>query len=167
MNNTFLRPWQQEDAAELTEIANSRNTWNNLRDQMPHPYTLTDAQEWIAHCKTQQPEVTFAIIYNGKVAGNIGCVPKTDVYRKNMEIGYFIGEQFWGNGIATESVRILLSYIETKFDIIRIYAEVFAHNTASMKVLEKNGFYLESVRRNAVIKNEVIIDDQVWVKLLK
>ncbi|HRI20188.1 MAG TPA: GNAT family N-acetyltransferase [Panacibacter sp.] len=167
MNKIFLRPWQGQDAAELAAIANNRNIWNNLRDQLPQPYNLTDAQQWIAHCKKQEPAVNFAIIYNEKVAGSIGCVPQKDVYRKNIEIGYFIGEQFWGNGIATESVRIILDYIKTRFDVVRIYAEVFAHNEASEKVLLKNGFFLESIRRKAAIKNEVLTDDHVWVKFLK
>ncbi|HRH49595.1 MAG TPA: GNAT family N-acetyltransferase [Panacibacter sp.] len=166
MTKIFLRPWQREDAASLVAVANNRNVWNNVRDHLPHPYTLSDARQWIAHCKEQEPPVSFAIIYDGKVAGSIGCVPQKDVYRRTIEIGYFIGEQFWGKGIATESVRILLDYIETRFDVVRIYAEVFSFNKASMKVLQKNGFYLESIRRKAAIKNDQIIDDYVWVKLL-
>lgn len=167
MNKIYLRPWQRQDAKALAAIANNRNVWNNLRDHLPHPYTAGDAQQWIAHCATQEPHINFAIIYNDHIAGSIGCVPQKDVYRKGMEIGYFIGENFWGKGIATESVRILLEYIEARFDVVRIYAEVFAHNKASMKVLQKNDFFLESIRRKAAIKNSLIIDDYVWVKLLQ
>jgi ribosomal-protein-alanine N-acetyltransferase len=166
MNNISLRAWKREDAQALASIANNRNIWNNLRDQLPTPYTVNDAQDWIAHCKEQNPVINFAIVYCGEVAGSIGCVPKTDVYRKSMEIGYFIGEHFWGKGIATEAVRILLEYIAKHFDVVRIYAEVFSHNKASMKVLQKNGFYLESIRRKAAYKNKKIIDDYVWVKLV-
>lgn len=166
MNNISLRAWKHEDAQVLAAIANNRSIWNNVRDQLPNPYTVKDAEDWITHCKEQKPVVNFAIIYNGEVAGSIGCVPKTDVYRKNMEIGYFIGEHFWGKGIATESVRILLEYISKHFDVVRIYAEVFAHNKASMKVLQKNGFYLESIRRKVAYKNKKLIDDYVRVKLV-
>src|SRR5438270_7697020 len=125
MNKILLRPWQSQDAQPLAAIANNRKIWNNVRDQLPYPYTVTDAQQWIAHCKEQDPAVNFAVIYNREIAGSIGCIPKTDVYRKNMEIGYFIGEHFWGKGIATEAVRTLLNYIQNRFDAIRIYAEVF------------------------------------------
>jgi [ribosomal protein S5]-alanine N-acetyltransferase len=166
MNNISLRQWQTEDAPALVTIANNKKIWDNLRDQLPHPYTVDDANDWIAHCKKQKPAVNFAIIYKGEIAGSIGCVQKTDVYRKGMEIGYFVGETFWGKGIATEAVRILLEYITKHFEVVRIYAEVFAHNKASMKVLQKNGFYLESIRRKAAYKNKKIIDDYVWVKLL-
>jgi RimJ/RimL family protein N-acetyltransferase len=166
MNNIWLRAWKNEDAQSLASIANNRNIWNNLRDQLPNPYTVKDAQDWIAHCKEQKPVINFAIIYNEQVAGSIGCVPKTDVYRKSIEIGYFIGEHFWGKGIATEAVRILLDYISTHFDVVRIYAEVFAHNKASMRVLQKNGFCLESIRRKSAYKNKKLIDDYIWMKLL-
>ena len=163
----FLRPWKKEDASQLAKIANNKNIWNNVRDSLPHPYTQKDAEEWIAHCRRQKPALNFAIIYNEKLAGSIGCTPKTDVYSKSIEIGYFIGEAFWNKGIAKNAVRILLNYIEEEFDVIRVYAEVYAYNKASMRVLLKNGFYLESIRRKAAIKNNVLIDDYVWVKMLE
>lgn len=166
MNKIFLRPWHRDDAAALAVIANNVHIWNNVRDNLPLPYTINDAKSWIQFCKAQNPIVNFAIIYEGAVAGSIGCVLQKDVYRKNVEIGYFLDEKLWGHGIATEAVKILLSYIEINLDAIRIYAEVFAHNKASMKVLQKNGFVLESIRRNAAIKNNIISDDYVWVKLL-
>ena len=166
MNKILLRPWQREDAQALATITNNRNIWNNLRDHIPHPYTVMDALQWITHCKEQNPAINFAITYNGRVAGSIGCVPQKDVHRKSVEIGYFIDENCWGKGIATESVHILLEYIQTRFDVVRIYAEVFAHNKTSMKVLQKNGFYLEGIRKRSSVKNNILLDDYVWVKLL-
>jgi RimJ/RimL family protein N-acetyltransferase len=100
------------------------------------------------------------------VAGNIGCKLQEDVYRKSIEIGYFVGEEFWGKGIATEAIGLFVAYLITNFQPIRIYAEVFEHNKSSMKVLQKNGFYLESIRRKAAIKNNEVMDDYVWVKLV-
>jgi RimJ/RimL family protein N-acetyltransferase len=108
----------------------------------------------------------MAIVYNGQIAGSIGVMTKDDVYRKSIEIGYFIGEPFWGKGIASQAVSHLIEYIKANFDVIRVYAEVFHHNKASMKVLEKNGFHLEGIREKAVIKNNIILDDYVWVKFL-
>ncbi|CAN5497681.1 GNAT family N-acetyltransferase [soil metagenome] len=166
LHNISLRPWQREDAQALAAVANDRNIFNNVRDHLPHPYTVMDALQWIAHCKDQNPVINFAVTYNGKIAGSIGCVPNKDVYRKSIEVGYFIGEQFKGLGIATEAVRILLEYIQHRFEVIRIYAEVFKHNKASMRVLQKNGFHLEGIRRKSVVKNNVVMDDYVWVKLL-
>ncbi len=109
----------------------------------------------------------MAITVDGYIAGSIGILPKEDVYRKSLEIGYFLGENYWGKGIATIAVSLLLDYICNKFDVVRIYAEVFEHNTASMKVLEKNGFHLEGIREKSVVKNNVLMNDHVWVKFLK
>ena len=165
MNDVNLRPWKKEDAKRLSLIANDKNVWDNLRDTMPHPYTHADAEKWIAFCAAQKPVLNFAILHRAALVGSIGCVPQKDVYRKNMEIGYFIGAAYCNLGIATEAVKILLRYIEQSFDVVRIYAEVYAHNKASMKVLKKNGFYLESIRSKSAFKNNRFTDDYVWVKM--
>ena len=165
MNSIVLRPWQKQDAQELASVANNKNIWNNVRDALPSPYTVMDALQWIAHVNDQNPVVNFAIVHNGKIAGSIGCKPKSDVSRKSIEIGYFVGELYWGKGIATEAVRLLVDFIETQMDVVRIYAHVFAQNKSSMKVLQKNGFYLEAISRKAAIKNDELMDDYVWVKL--
>lgn len=165
-NHVFLRPWKPEDAAALSAICNNPKIWLNVRDRFPHPYTVKDAIEWIGFTLSQKPLQNFAVLHNGTVAGSIGITPKEDIYRKTMEVGYFVGEAFWGKGIATEAVAHLLHYIQQQYDVVRVYAEVFETNKASMKVLEKNGFYLEAIRKNAVVKNNVVMDDFVWVKLM-
>jgi ribosomal-protein-alanine N-acetyltransferase len=165
MPDIVLRRWKKEDAQQLAAIANNRNIWLNVRDRFPHPYTVMDAMQWIQLQSAEEPVQNFCIEYQGKVAGSIGVLPKGDVYRKTIEIGYFIGEPYWGKGIATKAVESMLAYIEQQFDVVRIFAEVFEHNKASMRILRKNGFHLESIRQKAVIKDGVIMDDYVWVKL--
>lgn len=163
----LLREWEKTDVPGLARIANNKKIWDNVRDRLPYPYTEKDAKEWISLVKKQKIVTTFCVEADGEVAGSIGFVLKEDVYRKNIEIGYFIGEGYWGQGVATEAVRQLIEHIRKNFDVVRIYAEVFEHNKASMKVLEKNGFYLESIRKKAAFKNDAILDDYVWVKLVK
>ena len=162
----ILRSWQTEDAQALANIANNRNIWNNVRDRLPSPYTVTDALQWIAQSKTDRLHTNFAIICDNELTGSIGYIKKEDVYRRNVEIGYFIGEQYWGKGIATRAVAMLLDRVMAETDAVRIYAEVFEYNKASMKVLQKNGFYLEGIHRKAAIKNNRIVDDYIWVKLV-
>jgi len=162
-----LRKWKKSDVDALAKIANNKNIADNLRDMFPYPYKKKDAKNWIENVKKQEVANSYCIEVDGQVAGSIGFFQKEDVYRKNIEIGYFIGEEFWGRGVGTEAIRQALGYIENNFDAVRIYAEVFEHNIASMKVLEKNGFHLEGIREKAVIKNGVIMDDHIWVKLLK
>jgi ribosomal-protein-alanine N-acetyltransferase len=165
MNKIVLRPWQKQDAQELAAVANNRNIWNNVRDALPSPYTVMDALQWIAYVNDRKPVLNFAIVSNGKITGSIGCTPREDISRKTIEIGYFIGEPYWGNGIATEAVKQLVDFITTRLDIVRIEAHVFESNKASMTVLRKNGFYLEAIHRKGAFKNNELIDDYVWVKL--
>src|SRR5215831_16641354 len=165
--SVILRKWKRSDAESLAKIANNKKIWDNVRDRLPYPYTKRDAQEWLELAKKEKTATTFCIESDGQMAGSIGVILKDDVYRKTAEIGYFVGEEFWGKGIATEAVGQMVDYIKKQFDVVRIFAEVFEYNKASMKVLEKNGFYLECIRKRSVIKNNVIVDDYVWVKLLE
>jgi [ribosomal protein S5]-alanine N-acetyltransferase len=161
-----IRPWRKEDCTALAAIANNRRIWLNVRDRFPHPYTFKDALNWIDHTSQQTPLQNMAITYHGQIAGSVGVIVRDDVYRKSIEVGYFVGENFWGKGVATTAVSLLLDYIRKHFDVIRVYAEVFETNKPSMRVLEKNGFYLEGIRKKAVIKDNVLMDDHVWVKFI-
>lgn len=163
-----LRKWKKSDAAGLAKIANNKKIWDNVRDRLPHPYTKKDAKEWLTLVKKQkEPATTLCVEVDGELAGSIGITVQEDVFRKTAEIGYFVGEEYWGKGVATEAIRQMVDYIQKNFEVIRIYAEVFEFNKGSMKALEKNGFYLESIRKKAAFKNDVIVDDYIWVKLLE
>jgi [ribosomal protein S5]-alanine N-acetyltransferase len=162
----ILREWKRSDATALARIANSRNIWDNVRDLLPHPYSIKDARKWLSLVKKQQVVTTFCIELDGELAGSIGITLRGDVYRKTAELGYFIGEEFWGRGVASEAIKQMLEYVRSKFDVVRVFAEVFEYNKGSMRVLEKNGFYLEAIRKKAAVKNNKIIDDYVWVRLL-
>ena len=163
----ILRQWNEGDIELLAKLANNKNIADNMRDRFPDPYTLKDAKEWIALNNKRDPATNFAIEVDGELAGGCGMMLLKDVYRHSAEVGYWIAEPFWGKGVATEAIKLLLEKINKNFPpIIRVYAEIFEYNKASMRVLEKNGFHLESIRQKAVTKNNVIIDDHVWVKLI-
>jgi RimJ/RimL family protein N-acetyltransferase len=159
-----LRPWTIEDAATLTAYFNNVNIWNNLRDYIPHPYTQDDAVKFISSQLELTPTQNFAILNENEIVGGIGIVLQEDVYKMNVELGYWVTEQFWGKGIATIAVGLMTQYVFDSFAVNRIVAEVFDYNRASMRVLEKNGYYLESVRRKGILKNDFLTDDFVWVK---
>jgi [ribosomal protein S5]-alanine N-acetyltransferase len=158
-----IRPWMHDDAAALATHINNKKIWDNLRDYIPHPYTLADAGDYIAQQQGTNPAQNFAILCDGALAGGAGIILKQDVYRKTAEIGYWVAGPYWGRGIATEAVRLIKAYAFDTFDIVRLQAEVFDYNKASMKVLEKNGFAHEAVHRKAVIKNGELLDDHIWV----
>lgn len=146
-----------EDAPRLAELANNIKIAENLRDAFPHPYSLADAEKFIDMCLKHNPTQAFAIEYNGEYAGNIGLHPETDVYRKSAEIGYFLGEPYWGKGIITQAVKQMVEYGFAKLDIVRIHTGIFEYNVASQQVLEKCGFKKEAVFEKAIFKK-----NQLW-----
>lgn len=159
-----LQPWNIEQKEKLAAYFNNRQIWNNLRNYIPHPYGLDDAEKYITEQQAIFPTQNFAILNEGELAGGIGINLCSDIYIMNVELGYWIAEPFWNRGIATIAVGLMTNYIFDNFAINRIVAEVFDYNKASMRVLEKNGFYLECVKRKGILKNELLHDDYVWVK---
>ncbi|MBK6937318.1 MAG: GNAT family N-acetyltransferase [Chitinophagaceae bacterium] len=160
-----IRRWKNEDLGSLVFHANNINVWNNVRNYFPHPYTEENGKAWLDKVVEPEPVINMAIDVDGEAVGGIGLILNGDVYIKSAEIGYWLGESFWGKGVTTEAVRQMTEYAFYYFDLVRIYAEVFESNKASMRVLEKNGYYLEGVRRKAVFKSEKLMDDYIWVKL--
>jgi [ribosomal protein S5]-alanine N-acetyltransferase len=161
-----LRPWSFADVNDLSTLADNRKIWDNVRDYFPYPYTRKKAEEWVGLHHHKRPVTHFAVEVDGKLAGGISIMAKEDIYRCSAEIGYWIGEPYWGRGIASEAIRQLLEISWEQYpELVRIYAELFPTNVASARALEKNGFILESVRKNSCIKNGIIGDDMVFVKL--
>jgi RimJ/RimL family protein N-acetyltransferase len=149
----------------LTQLANNKKIWDNLRDFMPFPYTIDDAIFFINLTKQEQPQITFAIEYDGQLCGVISLVTQQDVYKKTAEIGYWIGEPFWNKGIATEAVNIITDYGFNQLDLARIHTGIFEYNVASMKVLEKCGYKSDGVFEKAVIKNGQIWNEHRYSKI--
>ena len=160
-----IRPLKLSDKTELAKLANNKKIWDNLRDYIPFPYRESDADFFINLTKEENPKQTFGIEYQGKLSGVIGLVIQKDVYKKSAEIGYWIGEPFWGNGIATNAVKLITEYGFDKLDLNRIYTGVFEYNAASMKVLEKNGYKKEGIFKSAIIKNDKVYDEHRFYKL--
>jgi ribosomal-protein-alanine N-acetyltransferase len=153
-----LRRWRVGDEASLIRHANNRNISRNLRDRFPYPYTAADADAWIGRASVETPARNFAIVVDGAAVGGIGLELGEDVFRRSAEIGYWLGEPFWGRGIVTEAVRAVTAYAFATFDLCRLQAHVFEWNPASARVLEKAGYALEGRARLAVTKDGRTID---------
>lgn len=153
-----VRSWRASDADSLVTHANNRKIWLNLRDRFPHPYKKRDAQRFIRFSRHADPETNFAIVVDSHAAGGIGFVLHHDVERVSAEIGYWLGEPFWGRGIVTEAVVAVTRYALDTHELTRIFAVPFAHNAASCRVLEKAGYVLEARLRRSAIKDGEILD---------
>jgi RimJ/RimL family protein N-acetyltransferase len=162
LKTCVIRPWRLGDEESLVAHANNYKVWRNLRDRFPHPYTAEDAREWIRHVGEESPRTNFAIIVDGEAAGGIGLILNSDIHRCSAEIGYWLGEAFWGRGVVTEAVRALTQWAFDNFNLSRIYAAVLEWNPASMRVLEKAGYQFEGRLRNAVIKQNQVMDEFIY-----
>ena len=164
MEFTRLRAWRESDSADLVHAINNKEVLDNLRDGIPYPYSLADAESFIRSRLDADKNEAFAwaITDNGRVIGSIGIFRKSNIHRLTAEMGYYLAEDFWGKGIATEAVREAVSYVFLYTDIVRVYAEPFARNLASCRVLEKAGFAFEGVLRKNAIKNGEVLDMRLY-----
>ena len=153
------------DAPSLVKYANNRNIWLNLRDAFPHPYTEASAAAFIEESQHESPPTNLAIATPEEAIGSIGISRNQDVHRLTAELGYWLAEPYWGKGIMTEAVAKFTDYAFSCLELRRIYAEPFAHNAASCRVLEKAGFTLEGRLRNSVIKDGQILDQLLFARI--
>lgn len=161
-----LRRWRPADIDALVRYADNRKIWLNLRDRFPHPYTRTDAEAWISLCdKETEPILQFAIDLNGGAIGGIGFERMIDVHRMTAEVGYWLGEPFWGRGIASAALAEATPYAFTSLGLQRLQAMVFEGNAASMRVLEKNGFELEGRLKHYIFKDGRLLDAMLYARL--
>ncbi|HOT27479.1 MAG TPA: GNAT family N-acetyltransferase [Candidatus Ozemobacteraceae bacterium] len=162
LSHATIRPWRPQDAPSLARYANNRRIWAKLRDSFPHPYTHDHAVSYIEMAMSKKPETLFAICVEDEAVGGIGVIIRTDIERLSAELGYWLGEPFWGKGIVTEAVSAITGYAMRQFGLVRIYAMPFATNPASARVLEKAGYLLEGRMRRAVIKDGTVIDQLLY-----
>jgi ribosomal-protein-alanine N-acetyltransferase len=165
LSQALLRPWRSSDAASLARHADDREIWRNMRDRFPHPYTMKDATEWLAFVADVPPGTSFAIAVGGEAVGGIAFEPLADVFRVGAELGYWLGRAHWGRGITTEAVRVVTAQLFTHFDFLRAQASVFSWNPASARVLEKAGYTLEATNRRSMVKEGVVGDRWLYVRL--
>lgn len=163
--NYCIRNFQDYDIHSLVKYANNKKIADNLRDAFPHPYKLEHAIQWLKIVESEKIPTNFAIANEEELIGGIGLILQEDVHRKNAEIGYWLGEPFWGKGIMSKAIKIFSDFAFNEFNIIRIYARVFESNKNSARVLEKAGYKLEAKFEKAIIKNNLIQDEYIFSNL--
>lgn len=163
-----IRKWELSDAKDLAVALSNKKVQDNLRDGLPYPYTEQDGKDFISAMLSadENESFAFAITVDNIVIGSIGIFRQGNIHRQTAELGYYIAEEYWGKGIMTEAVKQICEYVFGNSDIIRIYAEPFAYNIASCRVLEKAGFQYEGTLRSNAVKNGKVIDMKMY-SLLK
>ena len=162
LTRSVVRSWRPDDSASLVKYADNRKIWMNLRDRFPHPYTKRDARDFLRMMQAQRPETAFAIAVGDEAVGGIGFVMLSDVERTSAEIGYWLGEPFWGRGIVTEALVAVTRYAIETHGLTRVFAVPFAGNLASCRVLEKAGYVLEGRLRRSAIKDGRVVDQMQY-----
>jgi len=163
---TILRAWRRSDISSLVRYANNRKIWLNLRNIFPHPYTEAEAERWIAICESNQGRLTnFAIELQGEAIGGIGYRLLDDVNCKTAVIGYWLGEPFWGRGIASAALRQATDHAFQSVSLERLEATVFEWNPASARVLEKAGYVLEGRLRRSIFKDGRLADSLLYARI--
>ena len=162
-----IRKWELSDAKDLAIALSNKKILENLRDGLPYPYTEDDGKGFISAMLAADENDTFAfaITVDKKVIGSIGAFRQGNIHRQTAEFGYYLSEEYWGKGIMTEAVKQICDYVFSNTDIIRIYAEPFAHNVASQRVLEKAGFQYEGTLRANAVKNGKVMDMKMYAKV--
>ena len=158
----ILRPWTINDLDNLVKYANNKNIAQNMMDRFPHPYSLEAGTAFLEMTIKTSPPNLLAIEIDKKTVGGIGLHPQEDIYKKNAELGYWLAEKYWGQGIITKAIFQMVEYGFKNWDIDRIYARPFGRNLASQKVLEKAGFILEAKFEKTLFKNGEYEDELVY-----
>ena len=157
-----LRPFTPADAAAIAPLLNDRAVWLNLSDRIPHPYLQEHAEAFISAAMRREPAENFAIWADDRLVGGIGLVPGEGVNRVSAEVGYWLGRPFWGRGIMTSALREMTRYAMERLEYTRLFALVFAHNTGSIRTLEKAGYVREGFMKQSAIKDGVIHDEYLY-----
>lgn len=160
----YIRDWSMADAEDLASAINNKKIHDNLRDGLPFPYTVFDARDYIQSVldAPKDNQYAWAIQLDGRAIGSIGVFRKDNIHCRTAEMGYYIAEPYWGKGITTDAVKEACEYIFAHTDIVRIFAEPFAYNEASCKVLEKAGFAFEGRLCKNAVKNGQVIDMKLY-----
>lgn len=157
-----LKPIESGEATRLASLANNKKIWDHVRDFFPHPYTAEHALEFIQSKGSENPPTSLGIYFMNDLVGVIGIDRMKDVFRHTGYLGYWIGEAYWGKGIATEAVKLMTTYGFETMKLTKIQAGVFDFNKPSMRVLEKAGFELEGILKKSAIKNGQVCDDYIY-----
>lgn len=158
-----LRDFKTSDTESLVYSLNNENVVRYLTTKIPFPYTKADASWWVS--TGSKEGIIRAIDVGGELAGVIGVSVGDFQHSRCAEIGYWLAQEFWGNGVATAAVSKMTDHVFSSTEIVRLFAPVFHPNKASMRVLEKCGYKLEGILEKGIFKNGEFFDEHLFARL--
>ena len=160
-----LKSWKAEDARKLAEVFNGsdRRFTSNRR---PTPYPVEAAREWLESVQEREGKdgLFYAVLADGAYVGFITVEQAGDVHCRDSEIGYLIKKEYEGRGITSWAVAEISRMAFEQLPVTRLTGYCFSANAASCRVLEKNGYVLEGVMKQALYKNGVVDDECIYAK---
>jgi RimJ/RimL family protein N-acetyltransferase len=159
------------DAGPFSEVANNMAIASQM-SRLPHPYSEKNAESWIAETRANTDPLKVALVItlkDGIVAGATGVSPNEN---GEPEINYFLGEAYWGCGLATEAAQAVIDHAFAVLDIERIIGRCMAANRGSRRVLEKCGFQFSfagmcncTALNASIASEEFVLERSVWQSL--
>ena len=163
-HNISLRDYEETDIDRLVSLANNKRVTQYMVDSFVYPYTSDDAMLWITKGSAANGGINKVILLDGLFVGAVGINPQQGWKNHCAEIGYWLGEDYWGQGIATGALDIMTTVAFTRYPYKKLYAPVLAPNTRSIRVLEKAAYKLEGILKNEVIKHGQYFDVHQYAK---
>lgn len=173
-NNIAIRPYHPSDGPQFAHLANNKLIACNHTNHFQYPGTLSTATTFITKILNTTREsghtTAFAITLSptSRFIGNISFTPGTDVFARNTEIGFWIGEEYWGQGIMTAVCKAVVDWAFEREDGVsgkklqRIGAGVFGGNPASGAVLKKCGFEYTGCMKGLIYKWDEVRDLDIY-----
>ncbi len=159
-----LRAWRVDDAPALAEHATNPKVWRNMSDGFPHPYTIDIARHWVSQGHIDFGGDNWAIAFEDHAVGGCGMHLGASQFRCNAEIGYWLAEPYWGQGVASKVARALAERAFADPQVTRVFAPIHTNNAASMRVAEKAGMVREGVQPQSAIKAGSVIDRVIYAR---
>ena len=168
-----LRKFSRKDIDRIMKIFSDEKVTNGIGitlSEKPPKITRKFEETWlkktISNYRKKKPkEYNLAITLDNVLIGSIG-INKIDYKNKSIEIGYWIGKDYWGKGFATKALKQFLDFINKKHKPKRVYGFAFTFNPGSKRVMEKCGFKLEGIRK-CVKKGKGKFYDDYMLALVK
>jgi [ribosomal protein S5]-alanine N-acetyltransferase len=156
-----LRVWRDGDVERLAALGSDERIACWMSDAWPTPYTEDDARWWVSEGQFSAGQ-TWALCLHNQPQGGVGLHPQQGFQRCNVEVGWWLSPDFWGQGVVPAAGRFVLAQAFANAEVTRVFAPIHAGNKRSMRVAEKLGMRLESVQPRSAFKRGTVIDRHLF-----